>query len=301
MENIKFETAIEEWLKFKKLSIKESTYYRYVYIVNEYVLPNFKNVDLEYFVTYDFNEYIETLLKNLKPVSVRNVFVIFKSILRFAQRKYGYVFNFDFLSIPQVHTDELRVLSNREKGKLERYCQKNNTLRDIGILICLNTGLRIGEICALKWDCIDLDKKCIRVTKTMQRIYNKAENTSEVKIDTPKTQNSIRSIPMSTKMYDILKPLKKKYTGNCYFLTGSAYNYIEPRNYQNMFKRCLKSCNIKDFHFHQLRHTFATNCIEVGMDTKSLSEILGHANVKVTLDKYVHSSYNSKKKFLEKL
>ena len=298
---MKLKTLIDEWLQFKKISIKESTYFRYVYIINQYILPYFKEIDLEQLVRYDFNLYVEKLLKNLSPTSAKNTLGILKSILNFAQRKYGYRFNFDFIAIPKTHTKELRVLSQREKNKLEKYCEKNNTLRDIGILICLNTGLRIGEICALKWNCIDLDKHYIKVQKTMQRIYNKNAKKSEVIIDIPKTQKSIRTIPISTKLYNILKPLKKNFSKNCYFLTGSEYSYIEPRNYQYMFKKCLKKCKINDFHFHQLRHTFATDCINVGMDTKSLSEILGHATVKVTLDKYVHSSFNSKKKYLEKI
>lgn len=295
------QTIINEWLKFKKISIKESTYFRYVYIIEQYILPYFKDFDMEQLVGYDFNIYVEKLLEILSPTSVRNTIGIFKSILNFSQRKYEYKFNFDFLAIPKVHTEELRVLSKQEKNKLEKYCKKNNTLRDIGILICLNTGLRIGEICALKWDCIDLDKHCIEVKKTMQRIYNKNDKKSVVKVDIPKTQKSIRTIPISTKLYNILKPLKKNFSKNCYFLTGSDSNYIEPRNYQYMFQKCLKECKIKNFHFHQLRHTFATDCINVGMDTKSLSEVLGHSTVKVTLDKYVHSSFNSKKKYLEKL
>lgn len=298
---MKLETVIEEWLVFKKISIKESTYFRYIYIINQYILPYFQNMDMEQLVQYDFNRYVENLLKFLSPISAKNVLGIFKSILKFSQKKYNFRFNFDFIAIPKSHTEELRVLSKTEKKKLEKYCEKSNTLRDIGILICLYTGLRIGEICALKWDCIDLDKHCIRVKKTMQRIYNKNDKKSVVKEDIPKTQKSIRSIPISTKLYNILKPIKKNFSKNCYFLTGSETNYIEPRNYQYMFKKCLEECKIKNFHFHQLRHTFATDCINVGMDTKSLSEILGHATVKVTLDKYVHSSFYAKKKYLERL
>lgn len=298
---MKLEKVITEWLQFKKNSIKESTYFRYVYIIDQYILPYFKDYDMKALVKYDFNVYIGNLLKFLSPTTVKNTIGVFKSILKYAQSKYGCTFNFDFVAVPKVHTEELRVLSKQEKNKLERYCKKNNTLRDIGILICLNTGLRIGEICALKWNCIDLDRHCIKVKRTMQRIYNKDDKKSIVKEDIPKTQKSERTIPISTKLYDILKPMKNNFSKNSYFLTGSEYNYIEPRNYQYMFKKCLKDCKIKDFHFHQLRHTFATDCINVGMDTKSLSEILGHTNVKVTLDKYVHSSFNSKRKYLEKL
>ena len=298
---MKLDTIINEWLHFKKISIKESTYFRYVYIIEQYILPYFNNWEMDKLMKYDFNNYVEKLLETLSPVSVKNTLAIFKSILNFAQSKYGYNFNFKLVAIPKIHTEELRVLSKKEKNKLEKYCENRNTLRCIGILICINTGLRIGEICALKWDCIDLDKHCIKVKKTMQRIYNKNTKRSTVIVDIPKTQKSIRTIPISTKLYNILKPLKKDFSNDCYFLTGSEKEYIEPRNYQYMFRKCLKDCKIEGFHFHQLRHTFATDCINVGMDTKSLSEILGHSTVKVTLDKYVHSSFNSKIKYLERL
>ena len=302
MENKKkLNLVIDEWLQFKKIAVKESTYYRYLYIVNQYIIPYFEDIDLKELEQYNFNDFIENLLKILKPVSAKNVITILKYILNYAERKYDYRFHLDLVAIPKIHKEELRVLSIKEKLKLEKYCLKNNTLRDIGILVCLNTGLRIGEICALKWNCIDLERHCIRVKETMQRVYNKEENRSKVIIDVPKSQTSIRIIPISTKIYNILKPLKKQYSRNSYFLTGSIEEYIEPRNYQFMFKRCLDNCNIKEFHFHQLRHTFATDCVRVGMDTKSLSEVLGHSNVSITLEKYVHSSFNSKKKFLEKL
>ena len=208
---MKLEKIINEWLQFKKISIKESSYFRYVYIINQYILPYFNDTDMEQLVGYDFNIYVENLLKFLSPTSAKNTLGIFKSILKFSQSKYDYRFNFDFIAIPKVHTEELRVLSKQEKSKLEKYCENSNTLRDIGILICLNTGLRIGEICALKWDCIDLDKHCIKVKRTMQRIYNKNDKKSIVKEDIPKTQKSIRTIPISTKLYNILKPLKKNF------------------------------------------------------------------------------------------
>lgn len=235
---MKLKKIINEWLQYKKISIKESTYYRYIYIIDQYILPYFKNTEMEKLVKYDLNLYIEKLSKNLLPSTVKNIFSVYKSILKFAQSKYNYTFNFDFISIPKKHKEELRVLSQKEKNKLEKYCKNNNSLRNMGIIICLNTGLRIGEICALKWECIDLEKHCIKVKKTIQRIYKKNEKKSIIKEDIPKTQESIRSIPISNKLYDMLKPIKNNYTKKCYFLTGSEKAYIEPRNYQYMFKKC---------------------------------------------------------------
>ena len=127
------------------------------------------------------------------------------------------------------------------------------------------------------------------------------DNNSKIIINSPKTTSSIRKVPINNKLYEVLKPLKKEYKNEDFFLTGSSEKYIEPRNYQYMFKFILSESKVKPYKFHILRHTFATYCIEVGMDAKSLSEILGHSNVNITLSRYVHSSDKIKKKFLEKL
>ena len=300
-QNHTLKAIIKEWLEIKQISVKTSTYYRYVYIIGQYILPFFGDITMKELEDFNFNKFVIYQQKTIGPVSIKNNMVMFKSILGYASKRYGYRFQLDFIAIPKTHTEELRVLSTKEKNKLEKYCLEKNDLRHLGIIICLNTGLRVGEICALKWDCIDLERRCIKVTKTIQRIYNKEDRNSMVVIDVPKSQTSIRTIPISTKLYNILKPLKKDYNKNCYFLSGSATVYKEPRTYQQFFKDCVEKCNINNFHFHQLRHTFATDCINVGMDTKSLSEVLGHSNVKITLDRYVHSSFQAKKKYLEKL
>ena len=180
-KEITLNEIIEEWLKFKKITLKESTYYRYIYMINQYITPHFKNIKMEELQKYDFNIFVAELMKILKPTSIKNVISLLKSILAYSKKKYGYDFNFDFVAIPKVHKKELRVLSSRESTKLEKYCLKQNTLKHIGIIICLNTGLRIGEICALKWDCIDLDRRVLKVRFTMQRIYNKLEKNSMIK------------------------------------------------------------------------------------------------------------------------
>ncbi|MBR0492049.1 MAG: site-specific integrase [Clostridia bacterium] len=300
-ENQRLKEIINEWLQIKKITLKESTYYGYVYQINQYIIPYFKDISMQELEKYDINKFVEELMKTLKPSTLKNVMILFKAILVYSMKKYKYNFNFDFLAMPKIHKEELKVLSARKKSRLEKYCLKSNTLRDIGIIICLNTGLRIGEICALKWECIDLEKRCIKVKQTMQRVYNKVDKKSSIVIDLPKSDNSIRTIPLSSKLYNILKPLKNQYSKNSYFLSGSPCKYIEPRNYQKMFKNCMKVCNIKGCHFHTLRHSFSSDCIAVGMDAKSLSEILGHSDVKITMNRYVHSNINIKKKYLEKL
>ena len=301
MRKVKFEEIAKKWLEMKKISIKESTYYNYMFIIDKYLMPTFKDVSLHKLVDYNYNEFVQKLKINLSVKTVRDIGNVLKSILKYSQEEYNFSINLKTINMPKLNITKIKVLNKREKGKLERYCLKQNTLKSLGVIVCLYTGLRIGELCALKWEDVDIEEKIIYVRKTLQRIYMEKENNSKIIINSPKTNSSVRRVPINNKLYEILKPLKKDYKNEDYFLTGSSEKYVEPRNYQNLFKIFLSECKVKPYKFHILRHTFATYCIEVGMDAKSLSEILGHSNVNITLSRYVHSSDKIKKKFLEKL
>lgn len=300
-DNLTFDVVTTEWLEHKKILIKESTYSNYAYSINKYLLPTFKDMKLKKLQDYNFNEFIEKLMESLSSKTIRDIVCVLKSILCFAEDEYNYNLKKNKIICPKMDKENLVVLSKRERIRLENYCLKENTLRSIGIVICLNTGIRVGEICALNWKDIDLEKNELHIRHTLQRIYDKDQKKTKIIIDKPKTKNSVRTIPISNKLHEILKELRKEYKDDDFLLTGDSEKYIEPRNYQYIFKDILKKSKIKKYKFHILRHTFATECIEVGMDVKSLSEILGHANVEITLNKYVHSSYKTKKKYLEKL
>ena len=301
MRKTNFEEISKKWLEMKKNSVKESTYYNYMFIIDKYLIPNFKKINLRKLVDYNYNAFIQKLKITLSAKTVRDIMNVLKSILKYSQQEYTFSINLKTINMPKLNVAKIKVLNKRERGRLERYCLKQNTLRSLGVIVCLYTGLRIGELCALKWEDIDLEEKVIHVRKTLQRVYIEKDNNSKIIINSPKTTSSIRRVPINNKLYEILKALKKEYKNEDFFLTGSSDKYIEPRTYQNLFKLMLADCKVKPYKFHILRHTFATHCIEVGMDAKSLSEILGHSNVSITLSRYVHSSDKIKKKFLEKL
>ena len=300
-DKLKFNILVEEWLENKKISIKESTYYNYVYVINKYITPTFENMIIKELQNYNFNDFVMELMEELSTKTVRDILCILKAILCYANEEYDCNIKISKIKSPKLVQGNVTILSNREKGRLENYCIRVNTLKSMGILICLNTGIRIGELCALKWNNIDLDKKILYVNNTLQRVYDKKQKKTKIIIDVPKTAKSIRQIPISNKLYEILKTIKNKYNDDNFFLTGSSEKFIEPRNYQKYFKNVLRKCRIKSYKFHTLRHTFASNCIEVGMDVKSLSEMLGHSSIEITLNKYVHSNYKLQKKYLEKL
>ena len=294
-----FEVVTEEWLKYKKNTVKKSTYYNYSYSVAKYLYPSFAGKNITKIKNY--NNFIEELSDTLSPKTVRDIVTKLKEIINFYEEEHNTKLNIKKMSLPKMNKKEIQILSNKEKQKLEKYCIEQNSLKSLGILICLNTGLRIGEVCALRWENIDFESKKIHIEKTIERIYSKEENKTIVIIDTPKSITSVRTIPINSKLYNILKQIRGKSKKTDFVLAGSSEHYVEPRNYQYHFKEILKRSKVKKYKFHTLRHTFATNCIEAGMDIKSLSEILGHADVSITLNIYVHSSDKAKRKYLEKI
>lgn len=294
-----FEVVTEEWLKYKKNTVKKSTYYNYSYSVAKYLYPSFAGKNITKIKNY--NNFIEELSDTLSPKTVRDIVTKLKEIINFYEEEHNTKINVKKMSLPKINKKEIQILSNKEKQKLEKYCIEQNSLKSLGILICLNTGLRIGEVCALRWENVDFESRKIHIEKTIERIYSKEENKTIVIIDTPKSITSVRTIPINSKLYNILKQIRGKSKKTDFVLTGSSEHYVEPRNYQYHFKEILKRSKVKKYKFHTLRHTFATNCIEAGMDIKSLSEILGHADVSITLNIYVHSSDKIKRKYLEKI
>ena len=298
-KNRNFEIVTEEWLKYKKNTVKSSTYYNYLYSVEKYLYPKFAGKDITKIDNY--NEFIDELSDTLAPKTVKDIVTKLKEILRYYEEENNTELKIKKISSPKLSKKEIKILSKREREKLERYCLKENSLKSLGIIICLNTGLRIGEVCALKWKNVNLEEKIINVKETIERVYIKKENKTTIIMGEPKSISSIRRIPINSKLYGILKNMKKRSKPEAFVLTGSCTQYVEPRNYQYNFKAILKKLKIKPYKFHTLRHTFATNCIEAGMDIKSLSELLGHSDVSITLNVYVHSADRIKRKFLEKI
>ena len=299
--SVNFNKIVENWLKIKKMDIKKSSYHNYEYMINRYIMPFLEGKKLVELEKYNFNDLVNKLSLELSPKTVRDIICILKSILHYIENEYKCHLKIEKIKYPKQDADNIIIFTDCEKKRIEKYCMKKNNLKELGILICLNTGLRIGEICALRWKDIDLDKRIIYVKTTLERIYDVKLRKTKIIIDKPKTRTSVREIPISNKLYSILKSLKKLYKDDDFFLTGKNEKYLEPRSYQCVYKKLLKDCKIKPHKFHCLRHSFASRCVEVGMDIKTLSEILGHANASITLNRYVHTSCKTKRKYLEKI
>ena len=303
-----FSSVATDWFDSIKLQIKESTRNKYQNLLDSYILPAYGELPLEH-ITYDFIEnHCNTLLQfggkngtGLSPKTVTDALSVVRNILRFAIRK-GKTVLCDGSAIQIKHLSKsMRVLSKTEQDELCQYLFSDLDSCNIGILVCLFTGLRVGEICALRWEDISFADHTIHVHNTLQRVQNRSGSGPKTKIvvTTPKSDCSIRTIPIPEFLIKILA--KHQTSPKGYLLTNCESKFVEPRTMQNRFKRALKKSGIESANFHAIRHTFATRCIELGFDVKTLSEILGHATVNITMNRYVHPTLELKKENMERL
>ena len=235
----------------------------------------------------------------LSPKTVRDVIIVLKAVFGYAHNEYGFADPTENIRLPRIDKGcgEQTVFERTERIKLEYHLMHNQSKTNMGILLCLYTGLRIGELCALKWHDIDLANGQVSVTKTIQRISSD-DGTTELAVGSPKSVSSVRDVPIPEFICKEL--LNFKGISNTYILSGCG-TPVEPRTMQNRFKAVLKQCGLPDRNFHSLRHTYATMCIEKGFDPKALSELLGHADVSITMNRYVHSSAEMKKRYVSRL
>lgn len=296
-----------EWLASAKLRVKHSSYCCYEKLVCKYILPYFENIRYGDLGTPIISEFADHMLKcgkvngfgGLSAKSVHDILVVMRSVAKYAEQEYGYRNPMRNISMPKSESKEAEVFNKHERGRLQNYLQRNPTESNIGILLAMYSGLRIGELCALAWNDVDFQNGVIHVSKTVQRVSRSSGvSKTAIEITSPKSKTSARDIPLPTFVCDILKQGKRR--GNSYILSGTN-KPVEPRTMQNRFKAVLKECGIRSANFHLIRHTYATVCIESGFDAKTVSELLGHSNVNITLNRYVHSSMETKKKCVDRL
>lgn len=293
--NATVDDIMQEWLTQSKNQIKISSYQKYQTTIQNHISKHLGKIRISNLTSVTISQFTDNLLTNegLSKETVNNVLIVLSMGLKFAKTRYQMI-------VPDIHLlrstkAKTRVLSVYEQRVLTNYLLSQDDIFSFGILLSLYTGLRIGEVCALKWE--DFTENAIHISKTMQRLKN-ASGKTEVMILTPKTSSSDRIIPIPAALLPFIEKHRRK---SGYILIRPNGRYVEPRLMQNKFAECVKACGLDGAHFHTLRHTFATRCIESGMDVKTLSEILGHSNVKTTLNRYVHSSFELKKQSIDKL
>lgn len=246
---------------------------------------------------------LKKLAEGLSQKTIKDILIVLKMILKFGSKnKFIEYQQFDIQFPTERERHDIEVLSKSNQKKIMNYIQSHFTFRNLGIYICLSAGIRIGEICALTWYDVDTESGIICIRKTIQRIYIVENGTrhTELLLDTPKTKNSIRDIPMSRELIKMLKPIKKVVNSSFFVLTNDS-KPTEPRTYRNYYKKLIADLDIPELKFHGLRHSFATRCIESKCDYKTVSVILGHSNISTTLNLYVHPNLEQKKKCIDQM
>jgi len=228
---------------------------------------------------------------------------LFKTILEQLCPQKALPFSFKDIVLPKIPKKEIRILSREEEKRLISLLTQKENRYSLGILLALFTGMRIGEVCALRWRDISLSQQMIQVNATIQRIKNTdlcGGERTKILVDSPKSTSSIRCIPLTTFTTALLQKYKCD-DPNAFLLSGSANRCVEPRGLQYYLKKYTTMLDLAGVHFHTLRHTFASRCAEVAFEIKSLSEVLGHSDPKITLERYIHPSLECKRTNMEKL
>lgn len=305
-----FGEVLSLWMEHNRIRLKGGTINKYQNLIDTHIMPELGRVKLSELDSTMINTFLTKKMTSgrvdhkggLSASYVRSIMLVISSSIKYAVEVQMCLPLKTPICKPSTTKKDLPVLSRDEQKHLEQYLLTDLDNTKAGILISLHTGLRIGEICALTWDDVDLQNHIIRVRHTVARVKNsdaRFGSSSCLILDTPKTAASTRDIPISSALLPILTIINNQASSK--FVVSNSETFLSPRTFEYRYHRLLEESGIASINYHALRHTFATRCIEAGVDVKSLSEMLGHANVGVTLNTYVHSSMKLKRTQLEKL
>lgn len=289
------------WLAHIHNRVKPSTLQKYESLTHNHILPELGNFPLQRVTRTLLEEFAERRVKNgrvgggtLSRKTVNDILIVLGLAMEFAEEEWH--FTAPKIQLMREEKREARVLSPEEQRCLTALLLENMDIYKFGILLALYTGIRVGELCALQWE--DITGDCLYVSKTVQRLRQREKGKTDIVVGSPKSSSSRRRIPLPA----FLQPYVAQFRmPDGYVIRTQRRERAEPRSMQFKFGQIAARCGLTDVTFHTLRHTFATRCIESGFDVKTLSEILGHADVKTTLNRYVHSSFELKRENMDKL
>lgn len=287
-----------EWLKVMHYRIKPSTYANYKMKIEKHIICSFSGKLCHQVTRREIYEFIsQKLNEGLSARYVSDLIVLLKSLFKYAHKEYSIDYTFGGIVMPKCLPAQVRLLNTDEQRKLRNYIERENDISGLGILLALSLGLRLGEVCALQWKDIDLQKRILYVRKTVQRVTVGGEkHRTRLLVMPPKSSSSAREIPLPEYICNKIA----KFIGEPErFVLSEKTIPLEPRTLQYRFETMLEKADLPAVTFHSLRHTFATNAIALGFDVKTLAEILGHSKVEITLNRYVHTSMDRKRACME--
>lgn len=295
------------WLDgIMKGNVRQTTYVAYKGYIENHIKRHMGEFRLNDLYPMDIQKFITELSvgKQLSPKSIHLIMAVFKNILSCAL-DFGYIRQnpCNKIRMPRLIEKETKAFSRTEQQSIEAAIRLSADTRSLGVLICLYTGIRLGELCALKWDDVDFKGKCLRINASLKRVYVNNDSIGMAYRKTacieeePKTTKSRRAIPLPEFLCDTLKALKKNSPGH-YVISMKNGRYVKPRTMQLFYSKLLRNAQVQYSSFHTLRHTFASRAIELLADVKTVSDILGHTNSMITLNRYAHSLVEEKRKLM---
>lgn len=276
-----------EWLNAVVNRVKESTFANYRNKFEKHILPEFGDIPCADLTAGKINAFInKKLADGLSASYVRDIFTVFKTMLKYAQEEYGFRLSLKNVVLPKTERKQAEKISDTEQKKLVSHLKANMSLTAFGILLSLFIGLRIGELCGLKWEDVDFQNKILHIRRTVQRISSANGNRkTKIVISAPKSAPSFREIAIPDALMKYFEMFRDE--ANHFILSGTD-KPVEPRTMQYRYKKILQSAEVENHNYHKLRHTFATNSAEKGFNVKALSAVLGHSSVTLTLNRYIH-------------
>lgn len=277
----------QEWLNAVVNRVKESTLVNYQNKFEKHILPEFGEIPCADLTAGRINAFInKKLADGLSASYVRDIFTVFKTMLKYAQEEYSFRLSLKNVVLPKAERKQIEKISDTEQKKLVSYLKANMSLTAFGILLSLFMGLRIGELCGLKWEDIDFRNKILHIRRTVQRISSANGNRkTKIVISAPKSATSFRDIAIPDALMKYFEMFRSEAD---YFILSGTDKPVEPRTMQYRYKKILQSAEVENHNYHKLRHTFATNSAEKGFNVKALSAVLGHSSVTLTLNRYIH-------------
>lgn len=302
MGTARFEDVCKLWMEEKSKTVKTTSLAAYSLIIDKHLAPRFKTLDditpdsVRSIVRYDLDNH-------LKINTIKSILLVLKMIVKYSEEK-GWMKHINLFSrmLPHGEMSDPQVLTVDEERAFINWLKEHPTKLNIGLLLCACCGLRIGEVCALRWEDIDLRRQVIQIRRTVYRVYNprgEPRKRTRLIVGAPKTENSWRELPLADFLVAMLNNVKGKYK-NHYLLSGDT-SPTDPQNFRNNFKRVLTTLGFPTRKVHSLRHSFATRCLESDCDYKTLSSLLGHSNITTTLNIYAHPDINQKRKCVENM
>lgn len=300
----------------EKNSVKPSTAATFYDLIFRHIIPELGEYHLSELNLLLLQSFINRKYENgrldrkggLSYQTISSICTVLNMALQYAQSNEMLAKNYCAdVRLPKPEWKKVRVFTRKEQKKIEDTVRKSKNPNGIGIILCLYTGIRIGELCALRMEDVDISNRMLHVQRTMERIkcIEEGGRRTMLYVGRPKSHSSIRDIPLPQFLAESLRSYMNQYRADAAadapFIRGKNGNAIEPRVYQKYFQTILHKAEVENANFHCLRHTFATRTLEAGVDPKTLSELLGHSNASITMNIYAHSLYEHKLEAMERL